>query len=516
MKRPRIAIAGFQHETNTFAPFATSWADFLKTDVWPGLTRGAAIGEVFAGLNIPISGFMAAGRDWDLVPLVWAAAEPAGRVSDEAFERITAMICDGIAEAGAVDGVYLDLHGAMAAESHDDGEGEILRRVRAVIGPDLPLVASLDFHANLTAAMVDRASALTIFRSYPHLDMAASGARAWALLAELLEHGAPFAKAWRQLPFLVPLSAQATTRPPLDALFADLDEPMAAGLVSRDVAMGFPAADIHDAGAAVIAYARAQAQAEAEADRLYGRLVEAEPRLDNPLLAEGEAVARAMAMEQDKPVVLADVQDNPGAGASSDTTGLLRALVEGGARGAALACLWDPEAASAAHEAGVGARLSLALGGRYPAATGSAPYRADVEVEALTDGRFTCTGAMYGGCRAELGPMARLKVLHRDAEVRVVVSSERFQCLDLAIFRHMGLEPTAERILAVKSTVHFLADFAPIAAEVLFVESPAAHPCRLDGVTYRALRPGVRLGPGGPVFQLGPGTTGHVGASNIR
>ncbi len=132
----------------------------------------------------------------------------------------------------------------------------------------------------------------------------------------------------------------------------------------------------------------------------------------------------------------------------------------------------------------MGARISLALGGRYPA-TGSAPYQAEFEVEALTDGRFTCSGAMYGGCQAELGPMACLRVADREAEVRVVVSSERFQCLDLAIFRHMGIEPSEQQILAVKSTVHVLADFAPIAAEVLFVDSPGAHPCR--------------LGPGGPL-----------------
>jgi microcystin degradation protein MlrC len=172
--------------------------------------------------------------------------------------------------------------------------------------------------------------------------------------------------------------------------------------------------------------------------------------------------------------------------------------VEGGARGTALACFWDPAAAAAAHEAGTGARISLALGGRYPA-TGSAPYEADFEVEGLSDGRFTCTGAMYGGCQAELGPMACLRVADPASEVRVVVSSERFQCLDLAIFRHMGIEPSEQQILGVKSTVHFLADFAPIAADVLFVDSPGAHPCRLDRMAYRALRPGVRLGPGGPL-----------------
>ena len=499
MSKPRIAVAGFQHETNTFAAFPTHWEDFVKADGWPGLTQGEAVREVFADLNIPISGFLAAGRDWDLVPLVWASAEPAGRVSDEAFERVTAMICDGIAAAGALDGVYLDLHGAMVADSHDDGEGEILRRVRAVVGPDMPLVASLDFHANLTAAMAQQASALTVFRSYPHIDMAETGARAWHLLADLLHQGAPIAKAWRQLPYLVPLVAQATTRPPLDAIYASLDAPLAEGLVSRDIAMGFPAADIADAGCAVLAYGRSTEDAEAEAERLLGVLLDAEPHLDNPLMGEAEAVGRAMASGERQPVVLADVQDNPGAGASSDTTGLLQALVEGGARGAALGCLWDPAAAAAAHGAGSGARIRLALGGRYPEATGSRPFEAEAEVEALTDGRFTCTGAMYGGCQAALGPMARLKVVHPEAEVRIVVTSERFQCLDLAVFRHMGIEPTKQRILAVKSTVHFLADFEPIVAEVLFVDSPGAHPCRLDRVTYRSLRPCVRLGPGGPV-----------------
>ena len=501
MTRPRIAVAGFQHETNTFAPFATGWDDFVKADGWPGLTRGEEVREVFAELNIPISGFMAAARDWELLPLVWASAEPAGRVSDEAFERITAIICDGLAAAGPLDGVYLDLHGAMVTESQEDGEGEILRRVRAVIGPDLPLVASLDFHVNLTAAMVDRASALAIFRSYPHIDMAATGGRAQALLAELLARGAPFAKAWSQLPFLVPLVSQATTLPPLDSLFAGLEDPLPEGLMSRDMAMGFAAADIRDAGAAVLAYADRAEPAEAEAERLLGQLMDVEPRFDNPLLTEAEAVARArtQAGEQRGPVVLADGQDNPGAGASSDTTGLLRALVDGGARGAALGCLWDPAAAEAAHAAGTGARISLALGGAYPAATGSAPYEAEFEVEMLTDGNFTCTGIMYGGCHSALGPMARLRVVNSDSDVRVVVTSERFQCLDLAVFRHMGIEPTEQDILAVKSTVHFLADFAPIAAEVLFVDSPGAHPCKLDRVDYRALRPGVRLGPGGPL-----------------
>ena len=419
------------------------------------------------------------------MPIVWASAEPAGPLTNDAFEHIAGMICDGLAGAGPLDGVYLDLHGAMVTETLEDGEGEILRRVRAQVGPDLPVVASLDFHANLTAAMVDCASALTIFRSYPHLDMAETGARAHALMADLLKRARPYAKAWRQLPFLVPLQAQATTRPPLDGIYGDLAEPPPPGVVSHDLAMGFPAADIQDCGPAAVAYG---AGAEAAVEALIERVWKAGPALDTDLIDEVAAVRAAG--HGARPTVLADVQDNPGAGATSDTTGLLRSLVAEGAQGAVLALLWDPESAARAHQAGLGTRLRLALGGRFPA-SGSHPFEAEFLVEHLSDGHFTCSGQMYGGCEVALGRMALLRVVDPLADVRVIVSSARFQCLDLAIFRHMGVEPTEQRILAVKSTVHFQADFAPIADEIIPVASPGSHPCRLEQVPYRRLRPGL-------------------------
>ena len=493
---PRVAIAGFQHESNSFAAFPTKYADFLRADSWPGLTRADAVIETFAGLNIPIGGVIAAAPpSWDLVPLLWASAEPAGPLEDEAFERITDMICDGLRAAGDLDGVYLDLHGAMMTQSLEDGEGEILRRVRAVVGADRPVVASLDFHANLSDAMVEGASALTIFRSYPHIDMADTGARAQALLADLLARGQPYAKAWRQLPFLVPLQGQATTKSPLRELYGELDRDSAPGLVSQDLAMGFPAADIRDCGPASVAYGPDSAAA---ATRLADRLRQVEHLFDCHLWQDREAATEADRATA-HPVVLADIQDNPGAGATSDSTGLLRALVEQGARGAVVALLWDPESAAEAHRAAVGARIAVRLGGRY-GGEAAPPFIAEVEVERLSDGRLTLTGEMYRDSQAELGPMALLRILAPPAEVRVIVSSVRFQCLDLALFRHLGIEPRDQRILAVKSTVHFLADFAPIAARVLFVESPGSNPCQLDQIAYRRLRPGVRLGPGGPVI----------------
>ncbi|HEX6093432.1 MAG TPA: M81 family metallopeptidase, partial [Dongiaceae bacterium] len=171
-KRPRIAIAGLQHETNTFAPFGATFHDFEIADGWPELTRGADVLKVFPALNIPIGGFISAADGADLVPIAWAAAEPCAHVSDDAFDRLSEIVCGGIAAAGAIDGIYLDLHGAMVTDSHQDGEGELLRRLRARIGADLPIVISLDMHANVTKAMSELCDGMTIYRTYPHIDMA--------------------------------------------------------------------------------------------------------------------------------------------------------------------------------------------------------------------------------------------------------------------------------------------------------------------------------------------------------
>ncbi len=497
----RIAIAGFQHETNTFAPARADFADFEKADAWPGLTRGKAIIDEMAGMNLPITGFVEAAQaaGAELVPLLWCSAEPCSYVTEAAYERVAAMICDGLAAAGRFDAVYLDLHGAMVAEHLEDGEGELLGRVRALVGNDLSLVISLDLHANVTEAMVRHATAMAIFRTYPHLDMAETGRRAYQLLALILRDGPP-AKAFRRAPYLVPLSAQYTGAEPGTSLYGCLPALTAgSGVANVDFAFGFPPADIAECGPALVAYGHDQAAVEAAAETLLATVLEAEARFENQLLAPAEAVRLAMAAPPGKPVVLADAQDNPGAGGSSDTVGVLEALMAGRARGAVVALLNDPEVAALAHVEGLGATFRAGLGGKS-GQPGQAPFDARFQVDALGDGSFTCTGEMYRGAEAELGPMALLRVVAPDSDVRVIVGSERFQCLDQAVFRHLGVDPGDQKILVVKSTVHFRADFEPIAGQVLLVEAPGAHPCRLSGLDYRRLRPGVRLGPGGPVF----------------
>ncbi|MDQ4135176.1 MAG: M81 family metallopeptidase, partial [Pseudomonadota bacterium] len=208
----RVAVGGFMHETNTFAPTKAGYEAFVHGAGWPGLCMGPALIEATRNVNMGICGFIeeAEAAGWSLVPTAWCHASPSAPVTEDAFERIAGEIVARIAAAVPLDGVYLDLHGAMVAEHLDDGEGEILARVRRVIGPGVPLVASLDLHANVSPQMVAQADALVAYRTYPHVDMALTGRRAAALLAPLLGSPERPAKAFRRLPFLIPISWQCT------------------------------------------------------------------------------------------------------------------------------------------------------------------------------------------------------------------------------------------------------------------------------------------------------------------
>ncbi len=503
MRRPRIAIAGFQHETNTFSPAPTRYENFESSGAWPALTRGTDLFEVFRGLNIPLGGFIDAAKDdCELVPILWSNAEPGGYVAQDAFDRIAAMIASGLEQAGDLDGLYLDLHGAMVTEDFEDGEGELLRRLRAVVGPDLPIAVSLDLHGNLTKEFVDLASVLAIYRTYPHVDMAATGARAHKLLLQIIANGRPFAKAFRQLDYLIPLQAQSTMREPGRRIYGSLPELEGSGVASVDLAFGFPPADIHHCGTSIVAYGSDQSAVDEAANTLLETLQKSESEFHNPLIPANAAVRQAMeaAETADKPIVLADPQDNPGAGAVGDTTGLLKALVQEGAKQACLGMLWDPATARQAHEAGVGGTFEASIGNRLPQPDCSS-FDVAVRVEAVSDGKFLFTGPMFGGTHADLGLMAVLQILDDKSDVRVVVGSQRAQNADQAIYRHIGIDPTEQKIVAVKSAVHFLADYQPIAEQVIFTESPGANPCQLDLIPFKRLRSGVRLGPDGPAYD---------------
>src|SRR5262249_1425499 len=301
---------------------------------------------------------------WELVPTISCGASPSAHVTEDAFERVVKVMIDGIRDAGPLDAVYLDLHGAMVTEHFDDGEGEILRRVRQVIGKILPLVVSLDLHANVTPAMVEHADALIAYRTYPHVDMADTGRAAAKHLALLLSSKQRFAKAFRQLPFLIPISWQCTNDQPNKSIYEQLAALESEAVPTLSFAPGFPAADFADCGPSVFAFGRTQADADTAADKIAAIIESHEDDFDGKIYSPDEGVQLAMQLSKaaKKPIIIADTQDNPGAGGDSDTTGMLRALVRNKAECAATGVIYDPESAKAAHQAGVGATVSLALG----------------------------------------------------------------------------------------------------------------------------------------------------------
>jgi len=491
---PRIAFGGFQHETNTFSPVKATFADFEAPDAWPGLTRGPALFDAVAGINLPAAGFVqeARGLRHTLLPLLWCQAQPSGHVTRDAFERVSAMMIEQLQSAGAVDGIYLDLHGAMVAEHIDDADGELLRRLRAVVGADLPIVASLDFHANLSPQMAGLATALLSFRTYPHVDMAASGARAARCLHDLIDRPRP-AHALEQLDFLMPLTSQSTLVEPMHSL---MDEAMAldrAPLVAVGLTGGFPASDVPECGPAVYACGREPAATRSAARTLAERVRSREREFALEIFSIDRALelVEAASPDRGRPVILVDTQDNPGAGGNADTMTLIRALIDARIDHALAGIICDPEAAALSHVAGQGATVSLSLGSRSNT-PGDAPLRAEYRVEALGDGRFTGTGPFYLGSRFELGPMA----LVRCGGVRIAVASRKQQAADQAMFRHLGVEPADHAVLLLKSSVHFRADFGSMASRIMVVEGPGPNvpdPARLP---FRKLRPGLRLRPG--------------------
>jgi microcystin degradation protein MlrC len=495
-----IAIGGMQHETNTFAPSPADYAAFESGGGWPTIQRGESLFEAVAGANIPVQGAIDAlrARGHSLVPLTWAAASPSAQVTEDAFERIVGDLIARLRAAGRVDGVYLDLHGAMVCAHVDDGEGEILRRVRAVVGPGVPVVASLDLHANVTRLMVEQSDALAIYRTYPHVDMAETGGRAGALLDAMLARGRRPAKAFRQFDYLTGIPSQCTFIEPCQGLYARIADIERRHRASVDFAPGFPMADFPECGMSVVAYADDAASAQAALTEIGDAVAAAEPDFALTLLDPDEAVRRAMRDgAPGAPVVLADTQDNPGAGGNGDTVGLLAAMIRQRAPDAVLGLLIDPASAARAHEAGQGATLEFALGSTSGVA-GHVPLGGRFQVERLGDGRFTCTGPMFRGFRMQLGAMALLR--EETSGVRVVLASVKCQAADQEMFRHVGIEPIRQRVVALKSSVHFRADFQPIAREVLVVRSPG--PALADPVAFawKRLRTGIRMRPLGPRF----------------
>jgi microcystin degradation protein MlrC len=458
------------HETNTFSRVPTDMAMIRRRDYHldneiPAAFRGtrSAFGATFEAADK---------FGWTLVHPVSANPNPSGIVTDDAFERITAMVLDAVDMKGPIDGVLLHLHGAMVSDSHEDAEGEFLARLRRRLEPDVPVVVTLDLHANVSQRMAGNASALIAYRTYPHIDQ---HERAWQG-AELLERAMqgeirPKTVIARR-PMMYGLDHGRTQRGPMAELIARgeaLEQRGEALVVS--ICAGFSRANIHDVGPSVTVTVDGDTgRALAIAEEFMDYAWETRDFTTVKLLPIAEAVALAQQGKAgDKPLVVADYTDNPGGGGYGDATAFLKSLVEGGVHSVAFHAICDPEAVREGMRAGVGTKTTLTLGGKTDPSIAGGPLSLTGEVLCLTNGRFIAYGPMGGGIERNYGP----SMVFRVGGVDIIVITNNGQAVDLAQFTSLGVDPTRYRTVAVKSMQHFRAAFEPIAREVVLVDTGA-------------------------------------------
>lgn len=486
----RIAVGGVCHETNTFSPVPTTLDDFRQR----AYLVGDAVLRQGRDARSALGGMLAAAAEAGatVVPTVFASATPSGLVEAAAFAHLRDDLLERlrVPRRGPLPlgGVALALHGAMVAAGEDDPEAALLEAVRAEVGSDVPVVAVLDSHANVSPRMVAAADLLLGYDTYPHVDTFERGEEAVRLLLAIRGGLRPTA-ALRPVPLLAPLPPQCTTAatPMREVMRLAHELERQPGVVAVTVAGGFPFADVPRAGLSVQVVTDADRPlADELADRLAAAVWDRQARFVSDGLPPEEAIERALRVARagvPGPVVLADVADNPGAGAPGDGTALLAQLLDRGVEGAAVAALADPVAVAVAAEAGVGATVSVAVGGKMDPRAG-APVARDWRVRAVTDGRFANRGPMGTGGPTRLG---RTVVLAADG-VEVVVCERRVQVLEPELFRAVGIEPSARRLLVVKSSVHFRAAFEPLAAAVFAVEGPGLSGSALARLPYRHVR----------------------------
>ncbi|MCY3913774.1 MAG: M81 family metallopeptidase [Chloroflexi bacterium] len=477
----RIAIGAIAHESSSFTPVATPYEAFSETG--RGLLRGDEIIDVHHGVNSGAGGFIAGAEEFDfeLAPVLWTFAEPSAPVESDAWRRLKGEFLERLASLGPVDGVLLDLHGAMVIEDVEDGEGDLLSGIREVIGDGPPVISTLDLHGNITQRMCDAATALIPCDNYPHTDFLERGLEASEMIVGTLRGELSPVMAWRQLPMLW-TGGQFTGREPFDSIIARAHALEAQpGILTASVAPGFPWADIHDAGASVIVVAdRDAALARREADAL-GGWIYAQRELFLPDLDSWDEALRTARAVNRWPAVFGDPQDNPGGGAPGDSVGMLRAFLDAGLTNALIVTLCDPEVVGIAQQAGEGAEITVDIGGKSAPDQGP-PVRATAVVERLLDLRFSISGPMYTGMVQDFGP----SVLLRIGGVHVAVTTLRMQVFDLEGPRMLGFEPERLSWIGVKSANHFRGAYEPIAGSVHRVAFPAQH--RFDPREHRYTR----------------------------
>jgi len=479
----RIAIGGMSHETNTFSPVVTDLARFSGGGTKP--PEGQAAIDIFRGTATCMGGFLAIceERDVDVVVPIAAAAAPSGPVEDDAYEYMAGKIVEAAREG--CDAMLLDLHGAMVTRSYDDGEGELLRRIRSV-APGLPIAVALDMHANLYPAMVEHSNVIAGYHTYPHIDMDSTARRAALPLFRMLDGKAAPVMVWGNAPMLPHVMRQGTDDFPNDTLQARAAEMEASGALAVSLFTGFPHADIREAGlSAVVVTDGDPTLAQRWRDELLDRAWEHRESFvyrPEPLT---DSVARAKSLGASRghgPVILLDHYDNTASGGTMDTTEVLAEILRQDLEDVAVFGIFDPAAVRKMVAAGVGSEVKLSLGGKLamPALRQqSRPLTVTGRVKLISDGTFPATVAMSRGLSMRMGTTAVLST----GKVDIVVISRHIEPFDPGCFTSLGIDPKSRRFLMLKSRIHYRVGFRPIARAV--VECAGRGVCTSD---YSELR----------------------------
>jgi len=469
----RVFSGSLATETNTFGPMPTSLASFRDRGYFPAGQYPDQL-TLFAG---PLWAARLRGRDqgWDLVEGMVAGAQPSGITTRHAYETLRDELLGDLRAALPVDMVLLGLHGAMVADGYDDCEGDLLQRVRAMVGPEVVVGAELDPHNHLTEAMVSNADVLISFKEYPHTDILERGLELVDLCAAQREGRIQPVAAVVDCGMIVTLH---TSHQPARG-FVDRLQSLEGkdGVLSISITHGFAWGDVPGMGTKVLVYTDGNAaQAQALARQLADELIAMREALNLDFPDIDASLDEALAFEGG-PVVLADSADNPGGGASGDSTFVLRRMVERGIRNAAIGPLWDPVAARIAFDAGVGARLMLRIGGKIGPLSGD-PIDLDCSIKALKHD-MVMTG--LAGTPMQMGDCALVEA----AGIEIVLISLRNQAMGTDMFTQLGCELATKKIIVVKSSQHFYASFSQVAAHVIYVGAPGAVARDLGTLPYR-------------------------------
>lgn len=486
-----VVVAQIEHETNTFSSLPTSYESFEDTS----LHFGDDILTSLQGTNTAVGGFLNVAEEngWNVVPTVAADATPGGTVTPDALDALLGHLVDGI-ETTDPDAVLLALHGAMVSENERDADGYILESVREAAG-DVPIMASLDLHANVSNRMVKHADGLFGYDTYPHVDIGDTGETTARVLAATLEGNLDPQVVIETVPLLIPLPPLRTAEHPMKSL---LDQAAARESDLRpDVSVfpGFAYADVPEAGLSVVSVTdKSRTEETRRAVRTIAEAAfENRSEFDRDYTSVEAAIERAAGWDcetEGGPLLLADIADNPGGGSAEDGTVLLDALIDANIEDAAIALIVDPAAVKAALEVGVGNDVIVDLGGHVE--DNGDPLHVDGYVRLVSDGKYRNKGPMSTGLQVNLGRSTVIEINGVD----VIVGSHRQQPYDPEAFRSQGITPEEKRVLVVKSTVHYRAGFEPLAGEILEVAAPGLCDPDLSTFEYSQVRR--------PIYPLDP------------